>query len=104
LYEKAHLLRYPPTARVGPLDPGVKEALHALEFAGRAPREVALIGVVPESAAMSLQLAPTIQAAVRTAVVAIEITLARFGTSVERRPLPKEVATTLFPTCARSLG
>ena len=104
LYEKGDLLRYPPTARVGPHDPGVKEALHALEFAGRAPREVATIGVVPESAAMSLQLAPTIQAAVRTAVVAIEITLARFGTSVERRPLPKEVATTLFPTCARSLG
>lgn len=104
LYEKADLLRYPPTARVGPHDPGVKEALHALEFAGRAPREVALIGVVPESTAMSLRRTPTIQAAVHRAVLAIEITLARFGTPVERRPLPRETASALFSTCARSLG
>ena len=104
LYEKADLLRYPPTARVGPHDPGVKEALHALEFAGRAPREVALIGVVPESTAMSLDLTPTVQAAVRRAVLAIEITLARFGRPVERRPLPRETASALFSTGGRSLG
>jgi hydrogenase maturation protease len=103
LYEKADLLRYPPTARVGPHDPGVKEALHALEFAGRAPREVALIGVVPESTAMCLHLTPTIQAAVRSAVVAIANTLARFGTPVERRPQPGAVASALFPSCGRSL-
>jgi hydrogenase maturation protease len=103
LYEKADLLRYPPTARVGPHDPGVKEALHALEFAGRAPHEVALIGVVPESTAMCLHLTPTIQAAVRSAVVAIANTLARFGTPVERRPQPGAVASALFPSCGRSL-
>jgi len=103
LYEKADLLRYPPTARVGPHDPGVKEALHALEFAGRAPREVALIGVVPESTAMGLQLTPTIQAAVRRVVVAIEATLARFGIPVERRRLPRETASVLFAACARSI-
>ena len=100
LYEKADLLRYPPTARVGPHDPGVKDALRALEFAGRAPREVALIGVVPESTAMCLELTPTIQAAVRRAVVAIAITLARFGTPAVRRLHPRAIASALFPTGA----
>ena len=47
LYKKADLLRRAPGVRVSPHDPGVKETLLALEFAGRAPREVALIGVVP---------------------------------------------------------
>jgi hydrogenase maturation protease len=103
LYDKADLLRYPPTARIGPHDPGVKEALHALEFAGRAPREVALIGVVPESTAMGLQLTPTIQEALRRVLVAIEVTLARFGTPVERRSHPREIASALFPAAAPSL-
>ncbi|MBW8866175.1 MAG: HyaD/HybD family hydrogenase maturation endopeptidase [Acidobacteria bacterium] len=104
LYEKADLLRYPPTARVGPHDPGVKEALHALEFAGRAPREVVLIGIVPESTAMSLELTPTIKAAVPRAVLAIEVTLARFGTPVMRRTHPRPIASALFPSLARSRG
>jgi len=85
LYEKADLLRYPPTARVGPHDPGVKEALQALEFAGRAPREVALIGVVPASTAMGLELTPTIRAAIPTVLLAIEVTLARFGLPLAHR-------------------
>jgi hydrogenase maturation protease len=84
-YEKADLLRYPPAARVGPHDPGVKQALLALEFAGRAPRELALIGVVPASTAMSLELTPAVQAAVPGVVRAIESMLARFGVPVLRR-------------------
>jgi hydrogenase maturation protease len=85
LYEKADLLRYAPVARIGPHDPGVKEALHALEFAGRAPRDVALIGVVPESTAMGFALTPTIQAVIPTVLLAIEVTLVRFGKSVAHR-------------------
>jgi hydrogenase maturation protease len=85
LYDKADILRHAPTARVGPHDPGVKEALHALEFAGRAPREVALIGVVPASTAMALELTPTLQAVLPKVVLAIEVTLARFGRSVAHR-------------------
>src|SRR5436853_927958 len=46
LYDKADIMRHAPMQRIGPHDPGVKDALFALEFAGRAPREVLLIGVV----------------------------------------------------------
>jgi hydrogenase maturation protease len=85
VYDKVDLLRYPPTARVGPHDPGVKEALHALEFAGRAPREVMLIGIVPESTALGLELTPAIRAVVPSVVLAIELALARFGRPVAHR-------------------
>ena len=92
LYEKADLLRYPPTARVGPHDPGVKEALQTLEFAGRAPREVALIGVIPASTEIGLELTPTIRAAVPTVLLAIEVTLARFGRPVTHRTQRRAVS------------
>ncbi|HMF94693.1 MAG TPA: HyaD/HybD family hydrogenase maturation endopeptidase [Vicinamibacterales bacterium] len=85
LYDKADLLRYPPSARVGPHDPGLKEALRALELAGRAPREVTLIGVVPASTAIGLELTPPVRSAVATVLVAIEVTLARFGRPVAQR-------------------
>jgi hydrogenase maturation protease len=85
LYDKGDLLRYAPTARVGPHDPGVKEALHALEFAGRGPREIALIGVVPESTVLGLELTPAIRAVVPSVVLAIELALARFGCPVAHR-------------------
>jgi hydrogenase maturation protease len=47
LYDKAEIVRHAPVSRVGPHDPGVKETLLTLEFAGRAPETVTLVGVVP---------------------------------------------------------
>jgi hydrogenase maturation protease len=85
LYEKADLLRHVPVARVGPHDLGVKEALLALEFAGRAPREVVVIGVVPGRTEMALALTPPVEAAIPLAVAAITATLKRFGAAPTRR-------------------
>lgn len=87
LYDKADLLRHVPIARIGPHDPGVKEALLALEFAGRAPRDVVVIGVVPQSTEVTLALTPAVAAAVPAAVAAITTTLATFGApAIPRRP------------------
>ena len=85
IYDKADLLRHVPMARIGPHDPGVKEALLALEFAGRAPSEVVVIGVVPERTEMALALTPSVEAAVPLAVAAIRETLVRFGAAPTRR-------------------
>jgi len=85
IYDKADLLRHVPMARIGPHDPGVKEALLALEFAGRAPGEVVVIGVVPERTEIALDLTPSVAAAVPLAVAAIRETLARFGAAPTRR-------------------
>ena len=51
---------------VSPHDPGVKEALLALEFAGEGPDEVLLVGVIPGNVEQSVGLTPPVQAAVPT--------------------------------------
>ncbi len=88
VFDKTGVLRRPPSVRVGPHDPGVKEALLMLEFAGRAPRELALIGVVPERTEMAVHLSPALEAAVPFAVEAIAALLERFGQRPTRRGRP----------------
>lgn len=85
IYSKDDVLRHLPTMRVGPHDPGVKEALLILDFAGRGPREVVLIGVVPERTSMTLELSAAVAAAVPAAIGAIVDALQQFGIAVTRR-------------------
>lgn len=82
VYEKADLMKYAPLARVSPHDPGLKEALATLEFAGRAPRDVIVIGAVPDKVSMSLELSESLRRAVPHAVRAIVDALERFGHKV----------------------
>jgi hydrogenase maturation protease len=88
VFDKAGVLRRPPSVRIGPHDPGLKEALQMLDFADRAPREVALIGVVPERTEMAVQMSPALQQALPLAVEAIAALLARFGDAARRRAQP----------------
>ena len=88
LYKKADLLSRLPAARVSPHDPGVKETLLTLEFAGRAPREIELIGVVPAVTTMGLELSAEVAAAVPAAVLAVVAALERAGADVRRRAEP----------------
>ena len=85
VYDKDEILRYQPVARTSPHDPGVKEALLTLEFAGRAPGAVTLVGVVPERSDMGLELSHPVQAAVPAAVAAIVSALEAFGVTVDAR-------------------
>jgi len=82
LYDKADLVRATPSIRAGPHDPGVKEALLALEFAGRSPRELTLVGVVPARIEMGLHLSPAVRAAVPKAVAAVVAALRAAGETV----------------------
>jgi len=47
-YDRDQLLKHLPLSRVSPHDPGVKQTVLALEFSGRAPKEILVLGVVPE--------------------------------------------------------
>jgi hydrogenase maturation protease len=85
VYDKTDIMRHAPMQRTGPHDPGVKDALFALEFAGRAPREVVLIGVVPATTAMGLELSPPAQAAVTGAVAHVVHALRQSGSTILRR-------------------
>jgi hydrogenase maturation protease len=86
LYEKRDITRQVPFPRVSPHDPGVKETVLTLEFAGRAPHTITLIGVVPERVAMGTALSAAVHAAVPGAVAAIVAALERCGVTVRRRP------------------
>jgi len=88
LYQKADLVGQGTGVRISPHDPGVKETLLALEFAGRAPTDIALVGIVPEVTTMGLDLSPAVAAAVPAAVRAVAAALERFGAGVSRRAEP----------------
>lgn len=63
LYRRDEILRHPPPVRVSPHDPGVKEALLSLEFAGAGPRQVLLIGAIPQSTGQGIGLSAPVRAA-----------------------------------------
>jgi hydrogenase maturation protease len=84
VYEKSDLAKHAPCARVSPHDPGVRETVATLEFAGRAPREVTIIGVVPQTTALSTELSAPVTAALPEAVEAVAAALERSGLRVRR--------------------
>jgi hydrogenase maturation protease len=88
LYDKRDLARHAPFARVAPHDPGVKETILTLEFAGRAPREVTVIGVVPSRTGLTTEFSPPVAAAMAGAVEAIAAALERGGCRVQPRVEP----------------
>jgi hydrogenase maturation protease len=88
VYDKRELMRHVPSARAGPHDPGVKEALLALDFAGRGPSAFALIGIVPARIEMGLDLTPAVRAMLPAAVELLAKTLQLFGARVTRREQP----------------
>lgn len=90
LYRRDELLKHAPHARLSPHDPGVKEALLAAEFAGQGPREVLLVGAVPEDTAMGVRLSPALREAVPRAVAEVLRELERLGRPAARRTSPGE--------------
>ena len=88
LYRRDEILRHPPQPRLSPHDPALKEALLTAEFAGRGPREVLLVGAVPETTAMGVLLSAALRAAVPAAAEAVLTELARLGRPATRRNTP----------------
>jgi hydrogenase maturation protease len=97
VYGKADIVRHAPASRVGPHDPGLKETLLALEFAGRAPESVTLIGVVPARVAMGTTLSDPVAATVPAALSAVADRLTRLGVPVRARENRKPVRSDCCP-------
>lgn len=87
VYDKADLTRHAPFARTGPHDPGVKECVLTLEFAGRAPEHITVVGAVPSVCGMSLDLSSALAAAVPQAADAVADALRSHGDEVRLRVL-----------------
>jgi hydrogenase maturation protease len=88
LYRRDELLKHGPQARLSPHDPGVKEALLTAEFAGHGPREVLLVGAVPQTTAMGVHLSPPLRTAVPLATAEVLRELERLGRPARRRGQP----------------
>jgi hydrogenase maturation protease len=84
-YDRAALLRHAPAQRLGPHDPGFKQTLLTLDFAGLGPREVTLVGMVPHATAPCARLSPAVRASLPRAVEAVVCALQRVGVQVRPR-------------------
>jgi hydrogenase maturation protease len=89
-YRRDQVLRHAPVQRISPHDPGVKEALLALEFAGDGPDEVLLVGVIPGNVEQSVGLTPAVQAAVPAVVDEVLAELERLGYTPAAYDPPRE--------------
>jgi hydrogenase maturation protease len=79
LYRRDDILRHRPAERLGPHDPGFKQTLLSIDFAGCAPGEVLLIGVIPERTAPTPRLSQAVRDAVPAALDAVIAELGRLG-------------------------
>jgi hydrogenase maturation protease len=50
VFSRDEILKNPPGLRISPHDPSLKETLLTVEFLGTGPKEIVLVGIVPESA------------------------------------------------------
>ena len=87
-YRGEELRRMPPKPRVSPHDPAVQEALGITELAGRGPREVLLLGVIPESRELGAGMTHSVRAAAAVAAALVVRELASYGAAPLLRPEP----------------
>jgi hydrogenase maturation protease len=72
-------------------DSGLREALLTLQFTGEAPQKVVLLGVIPESLELGLELSDAVQGAVPEIIREVTSELQRLGATVEEKSPPDEL-------------
>jgi hydrogenase maturation protease len=93
LLDKAQLVARAPVLPASPHEPGLREALLALEFQGRGPGEVRLVGVVPASVELGVGLSPAVRASVPAALARVvrELELLGIALCERREPRPPDL-------------
>jgi hydrogenase maturation protease len=88
--DKTELLEKRPVQAMNLHEPGLREALLTLEFSGGGPREVRLVGIVPERVDTGVGLSPAVRAGVPRALAEALAQLTELGVEPERRDPPAE--------------
>jgi len=88
VYRKETLSKVPVLPRLSPHDPDLPQALLTAELAGDAPKEVVLVGVVPERVEAGTELSPALRAAVPAIERAVLDELRALGVEPRRRERP----------------
>jgi len=88
LFSRDEITAVAPGIRISPHEPTINDALLVLDFAGDAPQDVVLIGVVPRSLEGGVTLSNDVGAAVSQAADVVLSELAARGLHVEPRFAP----------------
>lgn len=92
LYDREAILETLSRPRLSPHDPGVSEALSALELAGEGRKELLLVGVIPKRVATGVGLSPEVRAAVPIVAGIVANRLAGLGLPLRKRLRPDRPA------------
>jgi len=89
-FTREEIMAVEPGIRISPHEPSINDALIMLDFAGQGPREVMLVGIVPETLEGGVMLSDAVAAAVPRAA---EIAFSTF----DLRPSPFAFRLSPFP-------
>jgi hydrogenase maturation protease len=84
-YSRDEITSVPTGIRISPHEPTINDALIVLDFAGNAPRDVVLVGVVPQTLDGGIALTQPVAAAVEEAAEVVLAELAVRGIHVHPR-------------------
>ncbi|MFZ2493140.1 MAG: hydrogenase maturation protease [Thermoanaerobaculia bacterium] len=87
-YSREEIVRHPPSIRLSPHDPSLKETILMMDLLSDGPEEILLIGVIPKSLEQ-FGLSDEARAAVPAAADAVLGELERLGVTPVRRATPK---------------
>lgn len=88
-FTREQIIAAPPGIRISPHEPSVNDALIVLDFAGGAPADVVMVGVIPETLDGGVTLSPAVARAVPLAADAVLGELAKRG--IHARDQAKEL-------------
>jgi len=89
LFSREEIIAAPPGIRISPHEPSINDALIVLDFAGGAPEDVVLVGIVPQTLDGGMTLSPAVAEAVpRAAGIVIALLEWRGKSPAFRGPLP----------------
>jgi len=84
-FTRDEIMAVAPGIRISPHEPSINDALIVLDFAGKGPRDVVLVGIVPQTLDGGVTLSSPIAAAVPAAAEAVVAELASRGIRAQRR-------------------
>jgi hydrogenase maturation protease len=89
-YDRAAILQGGTKAAMSPHEPGLREALLAMEFRGAGPADVTLWGAIPESLELGTMLTGTMRGAVPAILEGVLADLKRLGIEARRLETPRD--------------
>ena len=89
-YDRESILKGGSKTVMSPHEPGLREALLAMEFRGIGPAEVILWGAIPENLELGTELSPTIRRAVPPILAGVLEDLTQLGVEARRLDTPRD--------------